>query len=165
MWRDITYQHARFLLLVHSYSSMSIYIDMINAFTKQFMIIIFKVYCDINKIKIAWFPFVVYSCYIFYRSVESLGYLNNMKIDFLHARPWWEIVIHGCYSLVKIAFAPICTCKNNWRIWRHNASISGLRDVTDQLWWRHNAKSETAVLGEMSDRWWFLAECVFQDIK
>ena len=31
--------------------------------------------------------------------------------------------VHGCYSLVKIAFAPICTCKNNRQIWRHNASI------------------------------------------
>ena len=37
-----------------------------------------------------------------------------------------------------------------------NASISRSRDVTDPLWWRHNAKSETTVLGdncEMSDRW------------
>ena len=77
---------------------------------------------------------------------------------------WWEIDIHGCYSLVKIAFVPICACKNNRRIWRHNASISRSCDVTDQLWWRHNAKSEKAVHGdscEMSDRWWFLAElCV-----
>ena len=75
-----------------------------------------------------------------------------------------KIDIHGCYSLVKIAFTPICTCKNNRQIWRHNASISRSRDVTDQLWWRHNTKSENAVLGdscEMSDRWWFLAElCV-----
>ena len=23
---------------------------------------------------------------------------------------WREIDIHGCYSLVKIAFAPICMC-------------------------------------------------------
>ena len=74
---------------------------------------------------------------------------------------WLEIDIHGCYSLAKIAFAPICAFKNNRRIWRHNASISRSRDVTDQLWWRHNAKSEKAVLGdscEMSDRWWLLAE-------
>ena len=79
-----------------------------------------------------------------------------------------RIDIHGCYSLVKIAFAPICACKNNRRIWRHNASISGSRDVTDPLWWRHNAKSETTVLGdngEMSDRWLFLAELCLQDIK
>ena len=52
---------------------------------------------------------------------------------------WWEIDIHGCYSLVKIAFAPIYACKNNRQIWRHNASISFSRDVTDPLWWRHNA--------------------------
>ena len=65
---------------------------------------------------------------------------------------WWEIDIHGCYSLVKIAFAPICTCKNNRRIWRHNASDSRSHDVTDQLWWHHNVKSEKTVLsnnGEM----------------
>ena len=59
---------------------------------------------------------------------------------------WWEIDIHGCYSLVKIAFAPICACKNNRRIWRHNASISRSRDVTDHLWWRHNAMLCTAQL-------------------
>ena len=79
-----------------------------------------------------------------------------------------RIDFHGCYSLVKIAFAPICACKNNRWIWRHNASISGSRDVTDPLWWRHNAKSETTVLGdnsEMSDRWFFLAELCLQDIK
>ena len=74
---------------------------------------------------------------------------------------WWEIDIHGCYSLVKIAFAQICACKNNRWIWYHNASISPSRDLTDPLWWRHNVKSETTVLGdncEMSDRWLFLAE-------
>ena len=38
---------------------------------------------------------------------------------------WWEIDIHGCYSLAKIAFAPIYACKNNRRIWRHNASVPG----------------------------------------
>ena len=68
---------------------------------------------------------------------------------------WWEIDIHGCYSLVKIAFAPICASENNWWIWCQNASISRSHDVTDPLWWRHNAKSETTVLGdncEMSER-------------
>ena len=67
---------------------------------------------------------------------------------------WWDIDIHGCY-LVKIAFAPICACKNNRRIWRHNVSVLHSRDVTDQLWWRHNTKSEKTVLsdnGEISDR-------------
>ena len=29
---------------------------------------------------------------------------------------------NGCYSPVKIAFATICACKNNRRIWFHNAS-------------------------------------------
>ena len=38
---------------------------------------------------------------------------------------WWDIYTHGCYSLVKIAFAPIYACKNNRRIWRHNASVPG----------------------------------------
>ena len=46
---------------------------------------------------------------------------------------WWEIDINGCYSLVKIAFAPICGCKNNRRVWRHNVSNPRLRDATDQL--------------------------------
>ena len=81
---------------------------------------------------------------------------------------WWEIDIHGCYSLVKIAFATICACKNNRRIWRHNASISRSRDVTDQLWWSHNAMSKQTVLddnGDMSDRWLFLKKLCVKDIK
>ena len=44
---------------------------------------------------------------------------------------WQEIDINGCYSLVNIAFAPICTRKNNRRIWRHNVSISRSRIVSD----------------------------------
>ena len=68
---------------------------------------------------------------------------------------WWDNDIHGCYSLVNFAFAPICACKNNRRIWRHNASVLHSRDVTDQRWWRHNTKSEKTVHGdngEISDR-------------
>ena len=68
---------------------------------------------------------------------------------------WWDIDIHGYYSPVKIAFAPICAFKNNRRKWRHNASVLHSRDVTDQLWWRYNTKPEKTVLsdnGEISDR-------------
>ena len=81
---------------------------------------------------------------------------------------WWEIDIQGCYSLVKIAFAPISACKNNRRIWRHNARASRSRDITGQLWWRHNVKSEKTVPcdnGEISDRWLFVTERCVQDIK
>ena len=48
-------------------------------------------------------------------------------------------------------------------MWRHNASS---RDVTDQLWWRHNAKSEKTILGdngEMGNQWLFLAELCVQN--
>ena len=41
------------------------------------------------------------------------------------------------------------------------------RDFTNQLWRRHNAKSENTVLsdnGEMTDRWLFLAEWYVQDM-
>ena len=51
---------------------------------------------------------------------------------------WCEIDIHGCFSLVKITFAPICMCTNNQWIWRHNTSTLHLCDITDQLWWSHN---------------------------
>ena len=81
---------------------------------------------------------------------------------------WWAVDIHGCYSLVKIAFAPICAYKNNPRIWRHNASTSHSRDITDQLLWRHNAKSEKTILdnnGKMSDWSSFIVElCSGQEI-
>ena len=50
-------------------------------------------------------------------------------------------------------------CSNLTRqIWRHNANTPRLRDVTNQLWWSHNAKSEKTVLsvnGEISDRLFF----------
>ena len=59
---------------------------------------------------------------------------------------WWVIDIHGCYSLLKIAFAAVNACKNNRRISRHDASISCSCDVTDQLWRRHNAKVEKTLL-------------------
>ena len=58
--------------------------------------------------------------------------------------------------------------EQSMKIWRHNASSSRLRDVTDPLWWRHNANAEMTVHGdncEMSDRWLFLAELCVQDIK
>ena len=79
--------------------------------------------------------------------------LFNVLYYFLKAiNPgWWEIDIHGCYWLVRIAFVPICACKNNREIWCHNASTPRSRDVKDQLWWRHNAKSEKTVLGENSE--------------
>ena len=66
---------------------------------------------------------------------------------------------------MKIAFMPISTCKNNRRIWRHNASSC---DVTVQLWWRHNAKTENTILGDdgkMSDPWLFIAELCVRNIK
>ena len=71
--------------------------------------------------------------------------LTSENLVFWHAKAWisdcgwWEIDIHGSYSLVKIAFAPICPCKNNRRIWRHNASTSRSLNVIDQPWGRHNA--------------------------
>ena len=82
---------------------------------------------------------------------ESNGFLTRLAVY----TGWWEIDIHGCYSPVKIAFAPISACKNNRRIWRHNASTLRSRDVADQLWWRQKAKSENTVLSdndEISDR-------------
>ena len=42
----------------------------------------------------------------------------------------------------------LCACKNNRRIWRHNAGNPRSRDVTDQLLWRHNTKSEKTVLSD-----------------
>ena len=77
-------------------------------------------------------------------------------------------IIHGCYSLGKIALAPICACTNNRWIWRHNTSTLRSPDVTDQLWWRHNTKSKETVLsdnGKIIDRSLFLAELYVQDIR
>ena len=45
---------------------------------------------------------------------------------------WREIDNHCCYSLVKVAFAPVWACKNNRWIWRHNASTLHSRDFTDR---------------------------------
>ena len=74
---------------------------------------------------------------------------------------WWEIDIHGCYSLVKITFAPICVCKDNRWIWHHNASTSLSHVVTDRLWRGHNVMLEKTVFsdnGEMSNQWLFFSE-------
>ena len=81
---------------------------------------------------------------------------------------WWEIYIHGCYSIVKIALAQICARKNSRRIWRQNASTSRSREVTDQMGWRHNAKSVKIFLGdngEINNRWLFLEEVCVQGHK
>ena len=65
---------------------------------------------------------------------------------------WWEIDIHGCYSLVRINFVPICAWKINWQMWCHNTSSSSSRDVIDQLWWRQKRLSlATMVKWAMDD--------------
>ena len=76
-------------------------------------------------------------------------------------------MVRNQYSqlLFTNAFVPICLCKNNRRIWRHNANTSCLHDITDQLWWRHNDKSEKTVLGDngkLSDPWLFQLNCVLR---
>ena len=66
-----------------------------------------------------------------------------------------EIDIHGCYSLVKNRRCANWPVQNNLRNWHHDASTLRLRNVTDQLWWRHNIKSVKTVLSdndEISDR-------------
>ena len=90
-------------------------------------------------------------------------YLTRLAVN----TGWWEIDIHG-YSLVKIAFGPICARKNNRRIWRHNASTPRSRNITDQLRWRHDAKSVKTALsdnGELGDRKLLLAEFCIRDIR
>ena len=83
-------------------------------------------------------------------------------------KPWiqgggksiFTVVIHQWRSLCAN-----CAYKNNWRVWRHNASTSHSRDFTDQLWWRHNAMPEKTVLGnnvEMSDQLVFQQSYVFR---
>ena len=44
---------------------------------------------------------------------------------------WREIDIRGFYSLVKIAFAPLCACKNNQQIWHNNASTLYSCDIRE----------------------------------
>ena len=52
---------------------------------------------------------------------------------------------HGCYSLLKIAFTPICACTIN-------SSISRSHDVADQLWWRQKTPYlATVVKWEIED--------------
>ena len=72
----------------------------------------------------------------------------------------WEIDINGCYSLVQIAFAPICACNNDRRIWRYNANTLCSRDVADQFtiltkspsWARCHAK-RTDVTTPIENAW------------
>ena len=79
---------------------------------------------------------------------------------------WREINIHGCYSLVKIALAPMSTYTNSRRIWRHNASAPGSRDVTDLLWWRHNSEKDRPCWQCRNQRsYLFLAELCVQNMR
>ena len=67
----------------------------------------------------------------------------------------WEIDSRGCNSLVKIAFAPICACKNNQLIWRYNASTPSSRASQINCGDSQNTKSEWTVPrdnGEISHR-------------
>ena len=73
-----------------------------------------------------WFSIPIHKCcWIIYTLEFSYMLSREYRVA--------KIDIHGCHSLVKIAFAPICACKNNWQIWRNNASYLGSRDVIDQL--------------------------------
>ena len=93
---------------------------------------------------------------------------NGVKwYSYTLSREYW--VVRNRYSqLLFTSEDRICEMgrrKNNQRIWRHCVSSC---DVTDQLWWRHNAKTENTVLGDdgkMSDRWFFIAELFVQNIK
>ena len=78
------------------------------------------------------------------------------KVELLHARPWIPGIEKSIFTIVIHQWrSPLRLCKNNRRMWCHNASTRRSCDVTDQLWWRRNAKSENTVLsdnGEISDR-------------
>ena len=83
-------------------------------------------------------------------------------------RVWWKIDIHAYYSRVKVSFVPICECKKTRWKRCHNASTPRLRDVTDLLWWRDNAKSEKTVPsdnGEIRRAMTVLAELCIQEHK
>ena len=73
-----------------------------------------------------WYLFVVTSgggggacvrAIIFYFCLDCALF----KIFFPVNIGWREIDIHGCYSVVKFNFAPVCAYKNNRRTCRHNA--------------------------------------------
>ena len=106
---------------------------------------------------------------------QSLSLSNNL----LFISDMWLIIISYTlsreYRVVRYRYSRLLftsedrLCANlAHNKWRHNASASRSRDVTDQLWWRHNVKSEKTVAsdnGEMSDRWLFVAERCVQDIQ
>ena len=84
---------------------------------------------------------------------------------FLHAKPWIPDGEKNQHSRLLFT-SEDRLCKNNQRIWCHNASTTSSRDVTDQLRWRHNANSENfSDNGESSNRYLFLAEMCVRDIK
>ena len=73
-----------------------------------------------------------------------------------------KIHINGWYLLVNINFAPICVSDDDRH---HNTNASRSHDITDQQWWRHNAKSEKTVLsnnGKMICQWLVLVDWCIQ---
>ena len=87
-----------------------------------------------------------------YNEENVPNWCKSCIIPVLHVKPW---IPSGEKSIFTVVMFAICACGNNRWIWCHNVSTPRSRAVTDQLWWRHIAKSEKTVLsnnGEISDR-------------
>ena len=61
---------------------------------------------------------------------------NYFQSEYRVAENRW----HVCYSRVNNNLAPICACKNIWRIWRHNCSTSRFAWRHGSSRWNYNAK-------------------------
>ena len=61
---------------------------------------------------------------------------------------WWEINIHGCYSLVKIAFAPICAARtiDEYESWGDLPMIFTRDEVTSENHWQKHLKSDQKIV-------------------
>ena len=94
--------------------------------------------------------------FTYYQEKHS-SVLDNTSLSYKLSHEYW--VVRNRYSRLLFTSEdrlwPIHVRKNNQRLWRHNANTPSWHDITDQLWWLHNAKSEKTVLGyngEISDR-------------
>ena len=105
-----------------------------------------------------WSVWSVWALHIYYQLIHENFWSILIQVT-------GNIHLKYYYAILKFMWLrPICRedrfCanlqkKNNRQIWRHNASTPCSSDITDQLWWRHNTKSEKTVLsdnGEISYR-------------
>ena len=111
----------------NAYPTILFYVICSNPMGFTFMAYCLFYTCDISLLAITVLRFCdwtsLYSMVVFINCFLLTRQAVNTR--------WWEIAIHSCYSLVKIAFVTIWVSKNNRWIWHHNARTLPSCNITE----------------------------------